>query len=157
MYKPVNVKVTDNTQDKLYDATFELLKDYAEDRWHEDTYVISFDDSIPAHLMKKLTDLTSLYPHDAVILTGNTVTFMNLGGHSSSCIAFEVNITKKTWKQTAQRFMRKLACHQDASEYYLKSIYTIYVLSGGSVSICDAHWAPTIISDHMPEEDLAVV
>lgn len=157
MKQYVNVKATERTQSNLCEKTFELLKDYAEERWFEDTYVLRFNDTIPASIMKKLTRLTDTYPHDTVILTGGAVTFLNLGGHTNDSIAFEVEITRKTWKQIARRFAKKLNCSYDLTDNYLMAVYTIYVLSGGSIEMCNNFWTPTVIRDYYPEKVLAVV
>lgn len=148
MTKYVNVKVPVRTQEALYEETFNLLSEYATDRWVDNTYVIEFDDTVPASLMCELSAITDTYPHDTLIISGNSVTFVCLGGHTVSSIMFIVNITKNNWRHKAKTILHKLNMDEDVTDDALKSAYVISVLSGGSVREC---WTPTIISESIPD------
>jgi len=148
MSKPVNVNAPVNMQESLYDETFNLLKDYATDHWEDNAYILRFDDTVPASLMRKLSKLTRKYPHDTVVLAGNRATFLNLGGHTVSNITFEINITKTTWKRKARRLLHSLNLERQVAEDALETAYILSVLSGGSEV---DYWNPTIISAEMPE------
>lgn len=134
----------------LQNETYNLLKDYAEEYWADDTYVLEFDDTTPASVLHKLLKLTDTYPQDTVVMFDNTITFMSLGGHITDSIQLKVNITRRNWKARARRYAKKMNIRGLNTDEYLTTAYVLSLLTGGCIGESYVRWSPTVITDCMP-------